>query len=107
MGFSQPEDASFEWRDAESGSEEVAGKSIATEDVTGGRGMLDEGGFFEKQGFRQDVHNGADGVEGGQQGFSKGKTVCLFEYMIKGEDKDSIEKDNLIYDIKISCAQAS
>jgi len=103
--FSKQQDASFEWRD-DNGDVlgTLQGKSVTAINTTN-LGLSDEGSFFEKAGFKQSVGNGADGTKGGQQGFSNGESVCLYEYTITGEDKNATTKDPLIYDLKISCAK--
>ncbi len=102
--FSSQQDVSFEWMTASGSSPlEMEGKSI---EASGIAGRIDFDNFFEKAGFKEDLDNAADGTTNGQQGFSDGSAVCLYEYASKGESEETDEESSPIYNIKISCAKA-
>lgn len=105
MDFTTQQDTSFEWMTGSGDSpQRLTGKSI---EAYGIAGHVDLKNFFEKAGFEEDLDNAADGTTNGQQGFSDGEIVCLYEYTSKGESEDEIDGGSLIYDIKISCAEVS
>ena len=60
---------------------------------------------FEKTGWKEDVHYGADGMDGTSFGMEKGKILCIvFGEWEGGDDSDPKNKRGDWYKVTIGCS---
>ncbi|GEM_PF-3062752 len=109
IDFTKQASGSFEWvTDSGDSPLKLSGMSIQAIGVSS---RPDLSGAFEKAGFKEDLDNTADGTASGQQGFSDGGTVCLYEYASESNSEDAAgtgdgaEDEGHSSDIRISCAK--
>ena len=105
VDFSKIREVEFDWMSPEMERLAIKGKGFEAEEISSEE-VQEIRSFFKNNGFEPDFYNMAAGTIVGATGYKKDKIICLELGGVSG-GADGLERESVVYDTKVRCAQLS